>query len=81
MKVTKLKVVSFQGLRELEFEPGPGIVRITGANGVGKTSVLNALHAAFSNRSTHSRVVHDGEQEGLILFELDTGITGQRSRG
>jgi recombinational DNA repair ATPase RecF len=77
MKITRLQVKSFEGLEQLDLEPG-NTNMIVGANGTGKTSVLDAIRVMFSNRSPRNKLVHDNEDRGIILFELDTGLHGVR---
>lgn len=78
MKFTRLKVVGFEGLSELEFQPHPQLSLIQGHNGAGKTSVLDAIRVALTGKGGKSLLVHDGEERGLILFALDDGTEGQR---
>lgn len=61
MQVTRLK---FSGLRCFErdsLQPGPGINLLIGANGSGKSSVLEALHVMAYGRSFRGRV-----RDGLV---------------
>jgi DNA replication and repair protein RecF len=61
MQVTRLE---FSGLRCFEqgrLEPGPGLNLLLGANGSGKSSVLEALHLMAYGRSFRGRV-----RDGLI---------------
>lgn len=61
--------LSFQGLRNLqalELAPGPGINLFTGANGSGKTSLLEGIHVLGMGRSFRTRrlpnaIAHDAE--------------------
>lgn len=54
MKIIKLTISNFMKLGAVEIEPCGGVVRITGQNGQGKSSVLNAIWAALeSQRRKH----------------------------
>lgn len=61
MHVTRLYVASVRRLESVELSPAPGINLITGDNGAGKTSLLEALHLLAYGRSFRGRV-----RDGLI---------------
>ncbi|MFO7031488.1 chromosome segregation protein SMC [Limnospira fusiformis CCALA 023] len=48
MQINQLKLSNFRGFEQAEFEFQPGMNLIVGINGVGKSSVLDALRIAFS---------------------------------
>lgn len=48
MRVTRLKLVNLRAIQTLEFKFQPGCNLIVGVNGVGKTSVLDALGVCLS---------------------------------
>lgn len=79
MKITKLAVSQFEGLTALEVTPSNGVNLVEGHNGAGKTSLLEAIRVAFTNKGQRSQLVQDGGDQGLILFELDDGTAGERS--
>jgi DNA replication and repair protein RecF len=59
MQVTRLEIANLRCFEHASLVPGPGVNLITGANGAGKTSVLEALHLMAYGRSFRGRV-HDG---------------------
>lgn len=61
MRVTRLQLRDFRRFHETGLEPGPGVNLILGANGAGKTSVLEALHLMAYGRSFRGRV-----RDGLV---------------
>jgi DNA replication and repair protein RecF len=61
MRVTRLQVANVRRLAQAELQPAPGINLITGDNGAGKTSLLEALHLLAYGRSFRGRV-----RDGLI---------------
>jgi DNA replication and repair protein RecF len=61
MQLTRLRVSGLRSLAEAELLPGPGLNLITGDNGAGKTSLLEALHLLAYGRSFRGRV-----RDGLI---------------
>lgn len=48
MQINQLTLTNFRGFEQAEFEFQPGMNLIVGINGVGKSSVLDALRIAFS---------------------------------
>ncbi|HEY5612070.1 MAG TPA: DNA replication/repair protein RecF [Lysobacter sp.] len=61
MHVTRLEIRNLRRFAEVNLAPGPGLNLITGDNGAGKTSVLEALHLMAYGRSFRGRV-----RDGLI---------------
>ena len=61
MQVTRLTVSGLRRLAKVEIEPGAGFNLITGDNGAGKTSLLEALHLMAYGRSFRGRV-----RDGLV---------------
>lgn len=72
MRFTKIKIKSLLGISELEL--GGKSVELKGKNGVGKTSVLDAIKYALTNNSDREFVIRQGATEGEILIETDTGL-------
>ena len=72
MRTTKIKIRNLFGITETELDGRS--VEITGANGVGKTSVIDAFRYALTNKSDRNIIVRQGEKEGEILIETDTGL-------
>ena len=76
MKISKLKIKNLFGISE--FEADGKSLKLLGANGTGKTSVLDAIRLALSNKTDREYVVKNGETEGEIFIEFDNGIAIQR---
>lgn len=66
MRVTRLQVANVRRLAAVELLPAPGINLVTGDNGTGKTSLLEALHLLAYGRSFRGRV-----RDGLIRTGAD----------
>ena len=64
MKTTKIKIRNLFGITETELDGRS--VELTGSNGVGKTSVIDALRYALTNKSDRNIIVKQGEKEGEI---------------
>lgn len=78
MKISKLKIENLYGIEQLELDGKS--VELTGSNGVGKSSVLDAIRLALTNNSKRKYVVKNGQTEGRIFVKLDDGITIDRKK-
>ena len=67
MKITKLAVSQFEGLTALEVTPSNGVNLVEGHNGAGKTSLLEAIRVAFTNKGQRSQLVQDGSMASGTL--------------
>ena len=85
MIVQRLRLQSFRGIREAELEPGAGFNLITGDNGSGKTSLLEALHLLAHGRSFRARVrdglVRQGDPALSVFAEWQEGAGASRRAG
>lgn len=72
MKITNIRIKNLFGISEYEAD---GANReLAGRNGVGKSSVIDAIKYALSNKSDRKYIVRNGETEGEVLIETDTGL-------
>jgi len=78
MKASKIIIKNIFGITEQVLD-GTSI-EITGANGTGKTSVIDAIRYALTNKSERDYIVRNGENEGEILIETDTGLSINRKK-
>lgn len=78
MKTTKIHIKNLFGIKETELD-GCNI-EITGDNGTGKTSVIDAIRYALTNDSDRDYIVRQGETEGEILLETDSGLSINRKK-
>lgn len=76
MKLTKIRIKNFFGISEHEADGKS--VELTGDNGTGKTSVLDAIKYALTNSSKREYIIKNGENEGEIFIETDTGLSIDR---
>lgn len=72
MKATLLKFKNILGLQSLELNGSS--VEITGTNGTGKSSVLDAIRVLLANSANRDVVIRQGENEAELLLETDTGL-------
>lgn len=78
MKISKIKISNLFGIKEQSLD-GKSI-EISGSNGQGKTSILDAIRYALTNNSERDYIVKKGETEGEILIETDTGLSINRKK-
>lgn len=76
MKISKIKIKNLFGISE--YEADGSSVEVKGKNGVGKTSVIDAIKYALTNKSDREYIVRTGSQEGEIIIETDTGLSINR---
>ena len=72
MKITKIKIRNLFGIKETQLDGKS--VELSGNNGLGKTSVIDAIKYALTNDSDKDYIIRNGETEGEILVETDTGF-------
>lgn len=72
LKITKIKIRNLFGIRE--YDAGSESIELNGKNGTGKTSVIDAIRLALTNKSDRGIIVRDGAMEGEIIVETDEGI-------
>lgn len=72
MKISKISIKNLYGIKEYK---GSGeSVELSGTNGSGKSSVIDAIRFALTNKSDRKYIVRKGETEGEILIETDNGL-------
>jgi len=76
MKTTKIIIKNLFGIREAALDGRS--VELAGPKGSGKTSVLDAIRFALTNRSDRDYIIHQGADEGEIIIETDAGISIDR---
>ena len=76
MKISKITIRNLFGIKEQSLN-GKSI-ELSGDNGVGKTSVIDAIRYALTNKSDRKYIVRNGETEGEIIIETDSGLSIDR---
>lgn len=76
MKTTKIIIRNLFGIKEASLDGRS--VELAGPKGSGKTSVLDAIRYALTNRSDRDYIIHQGADEGEIIIETDTGLSIDR---
>jgi exonuclease SbcC len=70
--IIKLKITNLFGIKA--YEGNGKSVELSGKNGAGKTSVIDAIRYGLTNKSDRDYIVRNGETEGEILIETDNGL-------
>lgn len=76
MRTTRIAIRNLFGIQERTLDGKS--VEISGPKGAGKTSVLDAIRFALTNRSDRDYIIHQGADEGEIIIETDTGLSIDR---
>lgn len=78
MKITKIKIKNLFGIAEQELD-GKSI-EITGTNGTGKTSIIDAIRYALENDSERDYIIKNGATEGEIIIEAGSELYINRKK-
>lgn len=79
MKIAKIRIANILGVKELEFEAGK-FNEVTGKNGLGKTSIIEALKGVFKSGNDVTLIRNDDDvSKGEIGIELSDGTTIEKS--
>ena len=71
--IKKIAIKNYVGIEEKSFDAGK-INRLTGHKGSGKTSIIEAIEKAFTNKDRRTEVIRHGEDEAVIFLQLDDGL-------
>ena len=78
MKISKLEFHNFLGIKEIKINTGKVNI-IKGRNGVGKTSILEAIEKTLSNNNRRVNLINETGQKAELVIELDNGLEVQRN--
>ena len=73
MKISKIHIQNVLGIEELDIEPGR-VTKISGKNGKGKTSILEAIKSVFEP-GHDATLLRSGETIGEAVIVLDDGMS------
>ena len=74
MRIIRLEAENVKRLRAVDITPDGNVVTISGRNGQGKTSVLDAIWLALAGKSATkdtSRPIRDGAESARVQLELE----------
>ncbi len=80
MVVESITVLGFRNLADCEVELGPGLNLFWGANGAGKTNLLEATYMALAGRSCRTRDDREAIAFGQSLCRAEARVTGEGAR-
>lgn len=72
MKIQHLRIENILGINHLELTPGNTLTEISGGNGKGKTSILEAIKAGTQG-GHDATLLRKGAEKGEIVLVLDDG--------
>ncbi len=71
LRIVRIEVNNFMGIKVAELTPGQGVNLIGGDNGAGKSSFLRAIEVIFQGKKSHPKVpVHRGAEESVLYADL-----------
>lgn len=79
MHITRLQIRNFLGLSSVKLDKLGEFVTITGENGVGKSSVLEALMELFKGSGVKPNLIKTGEKKSELLCEIDGKVLVNRT--
>lgn len=77
MKINHIHISNILGITELEFSP-EGFTQISGPNGTGKTSVLEAIKSVLAS-GHDATLLRKGAEKGEVVLILDDGMELSKS--
>ncbi len=72
-RITRITAENFMRLKAVDISPDGDVIYITGANGEGKSSVLNAICATLNWRDASNSIpkpIHEGEKKATVSIDL-----------
>ena len=74
MRLTRLEVHDLRIINSAQLAPGPGLNLLVGANGSGKSSLLEAIHLLLTGRSFRSRRAEEFIRRGASQVQIHARI-------
>lgn len=71
MQLARVKISSIMGIEEVEFDV-KSLTIVKGKNGLGKTSISEAIRAALGE-GNEAQILRNGAKKGEIVLEFDNG--------
>lgn len=85
MQLIELRIKDLRCIEQAELSFGPGINLVTGANGAGKTSIIEAIHLMGYGRSFRGRVrdgmIRSGASQCEVFIRWQEARPGERHAG
>lgn len=77
MQISQIKISNILGITDLEFTP-EGFTQISGPNGTGKTSILEAIKSVLTS-GHDATLLRNGADKGEVVLVLDDGTELSKS--
>ena len=77
MRLEQIEITRFRNLDSISIRPHPELNLLTGANGAGKSSVLEAIHTLSVGHSFRTRKSRELIQRGSDEFTITARFTGE----
>lgn len=79
MKIIELRAHNIKRLTAINIKPDGNIVEIRGANGAGKSSVLDAMHMALAGKgASPEQPIRQGQSKASVFIDLGDGLKVRR---
>lgn len=79
MRIVELRAENVKRIRAITIRPDGNVVTISGENGAGKSSTLDAIMYAMGGKSSHPpEVIRRGEASAQVVLELDDLVVERR---
>lgn len=78
MKIARLTIDNYLGIKKLKVDKFGKINFVTGGNGAGKTSLQKAIEEAFKSSGKDYHVIHKDADKAEVCILLDNGIEIER---
>jgi hypothetical protein len=73
--IIRVTAEAFKNVKVIDFVPNRYMTKISGANGAGKTSALDAVFQALASRKTlPANFIRQGQKKGFLRIETNTHI-------
>ncbi len=84
IRFERVNIRGFRNIQSLDFEPAPRLNVISGDNGHGKTSVLEAIYAVSTSRSFRAErlaeAIQTGAEAAVVRVQVRDGDLGREQR-
>lgn len=79
MRITNISILNFLGLSSLKVDNLGKVTRITGGNGVGKSTILKAVETAIKSSGLSPHLIKVNTDKAEIIIEIDDSIVVSRT--
>lgn len=76
-RIKRIEIKNFIGISEFALDPGK-INWLLGHKGSGKTTIVESMEKAFTNKNRRTEVIKHGEDEARIFVQTDDGLEIER---